>query len=658
MSLLNVGARALLANQVALQTTGHNIANVNTPGYSRQSVQLVTVQGQFTGGGYIGQGVDVQTILRNHNELLTRQAAMAGSTQAADVVRSERLNQLQEVFSGGTSGLGAAITDMMNSLSDVVSSPTDITARTVALTRMSETAGRMRSAADRINEIQYTVTEQLKSDVVKVNSLAQSIAGVNEQIARARGNGQTPNDLLDQRDQLIRELNQYVQTTQVPADDGTVGLFVAGSQPLVLGTTATTLSVDEATQFPGSGQMRLFFNRPGATPVELDDNMLGGGEVSGLLRFANNDLAEGRNLLGRMAQAIGMTMNAQHKLGLTLDGQPGKDLFAVPTSMPGYSSGTGAGTVSFTDPTKFAASDYEVRFTTPPAGQVVRLSDGKSTAFANLADPALQNIDGLSFNLTAAGAAGERVLFKPFSSAANNIQALVLSPRDLAAANPINAAMGTSNGGTLQLAGLKATGLPNPPGLVLPANANPAAVPPILGGVQLRFNAGPPVTYDALDRGTSPPTTIAAGQPYTPGSPISINGWQITLQGTPKGGDTVTIGNALDPQYGDAYTRNAGNASAVMNLRDVKMFDESTMNDGYAGLMAQVGTRAQSAQYAADLSTTIAANLERDRTAVSGVNLDEEAAKLIQYQQAYQASAKMLQIAQSIFDSLIQTMGR
>ncbi|KAB2896629.1 MAG: flagellar hook-associated protein FlgK, partial [Burkholderiaceae bacterium] len=413
MSLLNVGARALLANQVALQTTGHNIANVNTPGYSRQSVQLATVQGQFTGGGYIGQGVDVQTILRNHNELLTRQAAMAGSTQAADVVRSERLNQLQEVFSGGTSGLGAAITDMMNSLSDVVSSPTDITARTVALTRMSETAGRMRSAAERINEIQYTVTEQLKSDVVKINSLAQSIAGVNEQIARARGNGQTPNDLLDQRDQLIRELNQYVQTTQVPADDGTVGLFVAGSQPLVLGTTATTLSVDEATQFPGSGQMRLFFNRPGATPVELDDNMLGGGEVSGLLRFANNDLAEGRNLLGRMAQAIGMTMNAQHKLGLTLDGQPGKDLFSVPTSMPGYSSGAGAGTVGFTDPTKFAASDYEVRFTTPPAGQVVRLSDGKSTAFANLADPALQNIDGLSFNLTAAGAAGERVLFKP-----------------------------------------------------------------------------------------------------------------------------------------------------------------------------------------------------------------------------------------------------
>ena len=658
MSLLNVGARALLANQVALQTAGHNIANVNTPGYSRQTVVLQTVQGQFTGGGYIGQGVDVQTILRNQSELLTRQSAAAGSTQAADIVRSERLRQLQEVFSGGTAGLGAAINDMMNAFSDVVTSPTDITARTVVLTRLDETAARMRTAGERLNELQYTVTEQLESSVTAINSLAKQMASINEQIARANGNGQSPNDLLDQRDQIIRDINQYVQTTQIPADDGTVGLFVAGSQPLVLGTTASSLSIDDATQFPASGQIKLFFNRTGAPPVEMDENVLGGGSVSGLLRFNNNDLTEGRNLLGRMAMAIGMTMNDQQNLGLTLDGLPGKDLFALPASMPGYTNGAGVGTVSFTGPTQFAASDYEIRFTTGTAGQVVRLSDGKATPFTDAANLATLQIDGLNFNLTTPGNPGERMLFKPFSTAANNIQALVYSPRDLAVANPINAAMGTANGGTMQLAGLKATGLPNPPGLVLPANANPAALPPILGGVQLQFTAGPPTTYDVLDRGTAPPTVLAAAQPYTSGAPISINGWEIKLQGSPKTGDTVVIGNALDPQYGDAFTRNAGNASALMSLRDVKMFDESTLSDGYASAIAQVGTRTQSALFAAEMSTTIAANLERDRTAVSGVNRDEEAARLIQYQQAYQASSKMIQIAQNIFDSLLQGMGR
>ena len=658
MSLLNVGSRALLANQVALQTAGHNIANVNTPGYSRQTVVLQTVQGQFTGGGYIGQGVDVQTILRNQSELLTRQAAQAGSVQASDSVRAERLRQLQEVFSGGTEGLGAAINDMMNAMSDVINSPTDITARNVVLTRMDETTARMRSSAERLNEIQYTVTEQLQSSITAVNSLAAQIAAVNEQVARAKGNGQSPNDLLDQRDQLIREMNQYVQVTQIPADDGTVGLFVGGSQPLVLGNAATQLSIGDATAFPGSGQLKLFFNRPGAPAFEIDENVLGGGSVSGLLRFNNTDLAEGRNLLGRMAMGIGMVMNEQQQLGLTLDGQVGKPLFGLPTSMPGSTNGVGVGNVTFTDATNFSASDYEIRFTTGTAGQVVRLSDGQATAFTSAANLATLQIDGLQFNLTTPGVPGERMLFKPFSTAAANIQSLVYSPRDLAAANPINAAMGTSNGGTLQLGSLKATGEPNPPGLVLPPNANLAAVPPILGGVQLRFNAGPPTTYDVLDRGTSPPTTVATAQPYVPGAPISVNGWQITLKGSPNSGDTVVIGNSLDPQYGDAYTRNAGNATALLGLRDVKMFDESTLSDGFASAIAQVGTRTQSALFSAKLSDTLAANLERDRTAVSGVNLDEEAARLIQYQQAYQASAKMIQIAQNIFDSLIQGLGR
>lgn len=657
MSLLNVGARALLANQVALQTTGNNIANVSTPGYSRQTAHMVTVQGQFTGNGYIGKGVDVQTILRNHNELLTRQAAMAASGQSSDAVRSERLNQMQEIFTGGKDSLGTAISDMLGSLSDVKNSPTDMTARTVTLTRMSETAGRFRTAAERLADIEYTVNEQLQNNISKINSLAQNIADVNEQIASARGNGQTPNDLLDKRDQLIRELNQYIQTTQIPADDGSVGLFIAGSQPLVLGNMPMTMSVMEKKEYPGSGQMALYFNRPGATPLELGEATLGGGELNGLLKFANHDLAEGRNLLGRMAQAMAMTMNQQQRLGLTLDGQMGQDLFSVPTSIIGTTNGTGAGTVTFANPTQFAASDYEVRFTTPPAGQVVRLSDGKATPFAGLADPALQNIDGLQFNLTAAGAAGQTVLFKPFASSAANIQAKLLSPSSLAAANPINAAMGTSNSGSMQLAGLKATGIP---ALTLPTIGTPAVLSfngtggftVANGGTPMNTAVTPPVPLTPTNPG--PPPVYA----YTSGQSINIDGWQITLQGTPKSGDTVSIGNALDPQYGDAYKRNSGNAGALMELRDVQMFDNATLQDGWAGAIAQVGTRTQSAQYASNMSTAIANNLERDRTAVSGVNLDEEAAKLIQYQQAYQASAKMLQIAQSIFDSLLQTVSR
>jgi len=664
MSLLNVGARALQANQAALQTAGHNIANVNTAGYSRQSVVLQTVQGQFTGGGYIGKGVEVQTILRNHSELLTRQATAAAAVDSGDSARMDRLRQLQDVFSGGASGIGASINDMMNALSDVVSSPTDLTARSVALTRMDEMAARIRDASQRLDEIGYTVAEQLKGSMVAVNSIAKSIAGVNEQIARAKGNGQPANDLLDQRDQLIRDLNQHIQTSQVAADDGTVSVFVAGSQPLVLGNKAATLSIEDPADFgAGSGQKVLNFLAPGSsTKVELNESMLGGGEVAGLLRFQNSDLAEGRNLLGRMAVAISESMNTQNKLGLTLNGQPGDNLFA-PISLGnavGSSFNTSAATMALTvtDPTLLQASSYTITFTAADAGSVTRASDGKVFSFNGSGLPPVTVADvfatqGLGVALSGPPNAGDRFMITSLQGSAAELQALQYSPVDLAAANPVNAAMGKANSGSMQLASLKATG--QPAGLVLP----PAT------GVVMTF-AGAPATFTLagntgapVDASTTPPTPLA-GPPYafTPGQAITIDGWEITLNGAPKAGDTVTVGNATDPQYGDWYKRDAGNASSLMGLRDVPMFDGATLSDGFAGAMAQIGTRTQSAQFAAELSSAIAANLERDRTAVSGVNLDEEAARLIQYQQAYQASAKMIQIAQNIFDTLIQGLAR
>jgi len=265
MSLFNIGVRALQTNQVVLQTTGHNIANVNTPGYSRQTVALQNLPGQFTGSGFIGQGVEVQAIVRNQSDMLTRQATAAAAVSAADSARAQSLQRLQDVFSGGDSGLGAAINDMMNALADVASAPTDLTARTVVLTRMDEAAARMRSASDQLDQIASGVRSDLDTGVKTVNDLASQIARLNAQIVRAQSTGKAPNDLLDQRDQAIRNLNQYVQTTQVPADDGSLGVFV-GNQPLVLGSTAGALSVGDAPDFRAAGNSSCFSQPPAASP--------------------------------------------------------------------------------------------------------------------------------------------------------------------------------------------------------------------------------------------------------------------------------------------------------------------------------------------------------------------------------------------------------
>lgn len=659
MSLLNVGVSALNANQQALTTTGHNIANVNTPGYSRQTVYTKALVGQAMacGAGFIGKGVQVATVMRNYSALLNRQSNAANATYAADSSRLQGLMQMQDVFSGGDGSLGAAINNMMNAFVDVQAAPTDATGRNVVLTRMSELAARFNSAASMLDEQKYSTEQQLGNDVLLVNDLAAQVADLNVQISRALSSGHQPNDLLDARDQVIRDLNKYVQTSQVAADDGSISLFVGGTQPLVLGASVGQLSIAETQEYPGSQKLSLYFSQPGGQRVELTAAMVGGGEVAGLLQFNNEDLVEARNLLGRLILTVGHELNEQNKRGLDLNGNPGADLFALTTETNGYSNingyVSGMATAEVVNARDLKPSDYKLVF---DGGQpsLVRLSDGKT--FNGSSTPPLDatalaagyEADGLVFTVDnaviAAAQDGQSILFQPFNRAASEVQSLLHNPDELAAASALTANINKENQGTLQLSQLGAIGTP----LNIPAKDDP---------VRLTFDGAGQVSYQVFDHLTNTWGAIAGPLDYVPGQPLTINGWSITLTGSPAAGDTVTVANALD--LGDGYKLNAGNAGAFLDLRDQKVFDGGTsLTDGFSAAMAVVGTRTQSAQLAAQLSSTVANNLELDRTAVSGVNLDEEAARLLQYQQAYQASSKVIQIAQSLFDSVLNAVGR
>lgn len=677
MGILNIGTQALQANQAALQTVGNNIANVNTTGYSRQSTILVNIPGQFTGGGYIGKGVGVKTIQRNFSEFLTRQAALSSSMQASDVTRADKLKQLEGIFGGGKDGLGASISDMMNAFSDVAASPTDLTARTVVLTRLDETAARMRSSQNRLDDLQNGITQELKQKVNAINNLAQSIAEVNQEIARVKGNGQPPNDLLDRRDQLVRELGNYVQTTTILADDGTLGVFIGGSQSLVLGTLTSKVSI-EPDDYGDPLKNKLAVDREG-TKVFIDEKVLGGGEVSGLLRFQNADLVEGRNLLGRLTLSITTSLNEQHKLGLDLDGKPGDNLLSPisfsknnilepkkPASLnTGGMSGLNAPTLNVYDVSQLVAADYVLEFN-PTGFTITRSSDGKvfdQTQVGPLPTSSpgtFAVIDGLEIQNPSGGVAnpGDRFLFKPFSTSAGIVRAEFTTPRALAVSNLVVGNMGITNKGSLQQVGLVARSNP-----ALASTINP----PFGDPVTLTFTS--PNTYTRSDDPGGTVFNYLSGEaiestfpdiPLTqpPTYSLALTNWSLKLQGSPQAGDTFTISDILDPALKVDFRLNAGNAGAISNLRDKPMFDGAALTDGYAGLISQIGIRTQSANYAADVSTNIAANVERDRAGVSGVNLDEEAAKLLQYQQAYQASAKMVQIAQSIFESLLQGLAR
>ena len=631
MSILNIGTRALMANQLALQTAGNNVANVNTPGHSRQTVLLQSVEGAFSGSGYYGNGVDAATVVRAHDEFLTRQAALTQSVASSDTRRLEKLKQLEDLFPGGPTGLGAAVADMLNAFSDVANAPTDLPARAVVLSRADEMAARFRTTAGYLVDLRQGLQNELRVSASNINDLAARIAQANAEIVSTNGSGHSPNQLLDQRDQLIRELNALVQTSSVMADDGTVGLFIGGSQPLVLGKVAAQVAIT-GDEFGDPSKAKLQITRNGQSAMVEEAN-LGGGAIAGLLRFHNTDLVDAGNLLGRMAMALGTKINEQQSLGLDQTGAAGQALFALGLVPPGLPSAanTGGASMAFsiqTTPTSgataLAASDYEVAFSSATTGSVRRVLDGETVAFTGV--PVL--VDGLILGVTGAPAAGDRFLITPLRNAALAIDTMFASPRNLAVASPVAASAGTSNQGTLTLQSL------------LPQRADVN----LTQSVTLSFTGTG--SFDVTGTGTGDPVGVA----YTPGQPIQFNGWSLTLKGNPKPGDVYTVAANAFPNT------SAGNADAMLALRDLAMFDGAAVTDGYASLMSSIGVRVQSAGFSAGISETIARNVETNRASVAGVNLDEEAAKLLQFQQAYQASAKILQVSQTMFETMIRSL--
>jgi flagellar hook-associated protein 1 FlgK len=647
--LMSLGIKAMAANYAALQTTGHNIANANTVGYSRQQADMATSQGQFTGAGFFGRGVDVVTVSRAHNDYLTREAASAKSLAGMDGARLQQLQQLENIFKPGEMGLGNATADLMNALTDLTSQPADLATRQVVLARAADLAARFSEAGAALDDVQASTTSQLRTSITTINSLAKSIAEINQRIAGTKGLGQAPNDLLDQRDQMISDLSQHIQVTRLDASDGTVGIFVAGGQRLVLGTEAATMKVGQDQSDPSRAAVTI---TEGPNQRALASGALGGG-LGGLLKFQNDDLSAARNQIGRLAAALGGTMNDQQAKGLTLQtplGQvAGSPLFtlgpmqALPnannvrnaSNMP-----VGVVTLTLADPSALQASDYDLRETAVGSGSWVltRLSDGAITA-VNSGDV----VDGMRIDFTAAPQAGDTFLLQPVARAANGMGRLLDDPRDLAAASPLVASASPSNVGTAAVDSLSVLTAPLP-------------TPGATARITFTSNAGD-YTWELFDSGNvllnSGTATWQAGQPIPPAG-TDINGFSMSLTGVPRNGDVLTV----EPTTPASVASNNGNAAQMVALRDAALVSGRTLTDAWSYAMADVGVRVQSGRSSADISDAAAGQAEQMRSSQAGVNLDEEAARLIQYQQSYQAAAKILQVAQQLFDTLLQTAGQ
>lgn len=628
--LFSIGSSALTASYTALQTAGNNIANASTPGYSRQIVQLEPLAESGIAGLYIGEGVQVAAIQRQYSQLLTQQVDVAQSGSSAADTRSTLLNQVDNLFSSSTGGLGAAVDSFFSQMQTLTQQPGNLAVRQTVLASAQQMSASFNDAYGQLELMKQNADQQIGQQISIVNTTISQIASLNDRISLATASGGTPNDLLDQRDQAIKTLNQSVGVTTMRQSDGSINIFLSNGQPLVVGDQVTKMAMGTD---PQNRQDIVVGTQAGNTVIPLSASNSGGGAIGALLQFRLQDVPSVENSIGRLAVVVSSQFNQQSQLGQDLNGAAGTSFFSNPSptviaattnAAPGGVAAENV-SVSYSNTSQLQASDYRLQVS---GGQylLTRMSDGKQTNLSSapygLAAGSPVTIDGMTISVSGTATNGDTFTLEPVRMGANNLSVAIGQPQQIAAASPVQASVPSSNTGSLSVNSLSVAGPTRNASLTVPAT--------------LTFTSA-----------TSYSINGGAAQAYTAGQPIQYNGWSLTLLGTPAAGDQV----AVSPNI--SGTGDNTNALALAQLQNANLVDSAPLGSAYSAVVAQVGTLASNAQADQQNQKSILADAVNAQSSVSGVNLDEEAAKLMQYQQQYQAAAKVISIASTLFNQIL-----
>ncbi|MBS3799421.1 MAG: flagellar hook-associated protein FlgK [Thioalkalivibrio sp.] len=619
MSASGIGTSALLAFQRAIGTTSNNIANSATEGFSRQRTELSNLQPQFLGGSFQGQGVQVDTIRRISDDFVNTQLRDSISHDAGAEARAGLAGRVDNLLGDSSSGLTPVLQNFFDAAEDVSSDPTSTAARTAFLGEAESLAERFGSLDQRLEEQRGIVNNQIRNNVAEINSLTEALAGLNRDVVASVTRG-SPNDLLDQRDRVLNELAEKVDVRVTEQEDGALNVFVGNGQAMVLGGNNRELVAERLSGDPRALDVGL---AGGPTPVNIS-RFLQGGELGALLETRTDIIDAAQNRLGQLAISLGSEYNAQNRLGLDLNSDLGEDLFEIPESLARalpenqssdnpvvqLSDTRALGTDEFR--LLYNGSDYELRRRTD--GELVDQGNGVLEA------------DGIAVDVSGITAPGgdDAWLIQPTRNGARDLSVVMDDPAKVAAAAVVRADVEPDNTGDASIEAVRAVDASDPD-LQVTANVT-------FDGGAGEFD----VNGNSVALDPSGVTTIAA------------NGWELVVRGTPADGDAFTVtSNAGQP--GDNR-----NMLAMADLSSEQVVEGNrSVAEGYNSLLGEVGTRTRQAQVSRDSTAAQLDQARAQRESVSGVNLDEEAADLIRFQQAYQAAAQVISVNNSLFDSLL-----
>jgi len=551
-NMLSTAVSGLQAFQRNLATIGNNISNVNTEGFSRQSVELAARTPNAASNGFIGTGVDVTTVKRVYDQFLFDQIVSRNSTfNQLDTLRTMASN-IDELLANDDVGLNPAIQKFFNALQDVANNPTSIPARQVLISEAETLSERFQSFDQRFEDLNDSVNSQLRVTTAEVNSIASSIAELNENIVLQKSltGGQPPNSLLDQRDRMVSQLSELVSVNTHESSNGSLNVFIGNGQTLVLAGEARTLSTTR-NEFDLS-RLEVSFDT-GTTSFSIS-GQLNGGKIGGLLAFREDVLDPVQDSMGRIAIGLASSINVQHQLGDDINGNPGglffNDIVSTSSevlSSTGNNPASGTVSVAINDTNLIQASEYRLNYD-GATFSLTRLRDNTvvDSGFTAVDFPRAVASDGITLSLAGGVSAGDSFLIRPVRNGAGDIGVAISSAAEFAGAASGNALGDNSN--VLALAALQ--------------------------------------TQKVL------------------------------------GGSTESLQSA------------------------------------YARLISEVGVGTREAKVNANAQRALLDRAVESQQVVSGVNLDEEAANLLKFQQAYQAAAQVVRVSDDIFQTLLSVTGR
>lgn len=626
-SILNTSLTGMLAFQRALAVTSNNIANVNTPGYSRQIAEFSTRIGTGTGNRYVGGGTQVSSIRRIYDNMLGQQLQSSTTAQVRFSTLDTLAGRIDILLADANTGLNTSLQSFFNATQDLSSDPASISTRQVLIGEATSVASRFEGLGEQLGQIENEVNVRMRNSVAEVNRLADSIAKINGQISRLSAGGQTPNDLLDARERLVLELSAQVTVSTTTQNDGTMSVFIGSGQPLVVSNDAQMLGV-RGSEFDPT---RMTVVYAGAGSVSPLDSSMSGGVLGGLLEFRSRMLDPAIQSLGQTAVAFVSQFNEQQQSGMDLRGNLGGEFFAIDPPRVLYSSGnSGSGTATATvaNLADYTGANYVLDFdganyslTREDSGEVFALSGSGSAA-----DPFVA--EGIEIVVAGAPAAGDRLMIRTGQDAATSIRNLISDPQSIAMAAPTRSSASFGNTGSATISA---------------AAVSDRTDPALLSSAVIQFTS--PSTY----------TINGAGNfNYIDGDPITVNGSSFAISGAPAIGDQFT----LEPNYGASGDNSNGRLLTDIQARGLLDGGTISINENYGRLVSGVASTTNQIRANLDTQNVLLRNIEDAMLANSGVNLDEEAARLIQYQQAYQAAAQIVSVAQSLFDTLLNATRR